>query len=99
MKAARPLDARLSAGVRATLRQRSLEGTIPDRCQAISILYMGEEGGIVCGVDIGGPDTKTPFLVPVTHLAPDRRSQLFRSIDTYQRHRIRKLKQQAGRGC
>jgi hypothetical protein len=98
MKAALPLDARLSPGVRATLRQRSLEGTIPDRCQVISIFYMGEEGGIVCGLDIGGPDTKTPFLVSITHLAFDRRSPLFRPIDAYQRHRIKKLKQQAGRG-
>lgn len=98
MKAALPLEARLSPGVRAMLLQRSSESTIPDRCQVVSIFYMGEGGGIVCGLDIGGPDTKTPFLVSITHLAFDRRSPLFRSIDAYQRHRIKKLKQQAGRG-
>jgi hypothetical protein len=98
MKAALPLDARLFPSVRAMLRQRSSEGTIPDRCQVTSIFYMGEEGGIVCGLDIGGPDTKTPFLVSITHLALDRRSPLFRSIAAYQRHRIKKLKQQAGHG-
>lgn len=98
MKAALPLEARLFPSVKALLRQRSSEGTIPDRCQVISIFYMGEEGGIVCGLDIGGPDTKTPFLVSITHLAFDRRTPLFRTIDAYQRHRIKKLKQQAGRG-
>ena len=98
MKAALPLEARLSPSARAMLLQRSSDSTIPDRCQVISIFYMGEEGGIVCGLDIGGPDTKTPFLVSITHLAFDRRSPLFRSIDAYQRHRIKKVKQQAGRG-
>ena len=98
MKAALPLDARLSPGVRIMLRQRSSEGTIPDRCQVTSIFYMGEEGGIICGLDIGGPETKTPCFVSITHLAFDRRSPLFRSIDAYQRHRIKKLKQQVGRG-
>jgi hypothetical protein len=98
MKAALPLEARLSPGTKAMLVQRSSESTIPDRCQVISIFYMGEAGGIVCGLDIGGPETKTPFLVSITHLAFDRRTPLFRSIDAYQRHRIKKLKQQAGRG-
>lgn len=98
MKAALPLEARLSPGVRAMLVQRSSEPTLPDRCQVISIFYMGEQGGIVCGLDLGGPDTKTPFLVSITHLAFDRRIPLSRSIDAYQRHRTKKLKQQAGRG-
>jgi hypothetical protein len=56
-----------------------------------------EEGGIVCGLDIGGPDTKTPYIVSITHLSFDRRMSLFRQIDAYQRHRIKKLKQQTGR--
>jgi hypothetical protein len=63
-----------------------------------SISYMGEEGGIVCWLDIGGPDTKTPFIVSITHLRFDRRCPLFRQIDAYQRHRVKKLKQQDGRG-
>ena len=98
MKAALPLEARLSPSTKAMLVQRSSERAIPDHCQVISIFYTGEAGGIVCGLDIGGPDTKTPFLVSITHLAFDRRSPLFRPIDAYQRHRIKKLKQQAGRG-
>ena len=52
----------------------------------------------MCGLDIGGPDTKTPFIVSITHLIFDRRCPLFRRIDTYQRHRVKKLKRQSRRG-
>jgi hypothetical protein len=62
----------------------------------ISIFYMGEEGGIMCRLDIGGSDTKTPYIVSMTHLDFNRRVPLFRQIDAYQRHRIKKLKQQNG---
>lgn len=59
---------------------------------------MGEEGGIVCRLDLGGPDTKTPLIVSITHLNFDRRSPLFQQINAYQRHGVKKLKRQAGRG-
>ena len=64
-----------------------------------SVLYTGDMGGILCGLDIGGAETKTPHVVSITHLAFDRRVPLSREIDAYQRHRIKKLKQQQGRGC
>lgn len=80
------------------LRQQAPEIPLPERCQVITIFYKGEEGGIVCGLNIGGPNTKTPILISITHLAFDRRCPLFRTIDAYQRHRTKKLKQKAGRG-
>ena len=52
----------------------------------------------MCGLDIGGPDTKTPFIVSITHLIFDRRCPIFRQIETYQRHRVKKLKRQSRRG-
>jgi hypothetical protein len=51
-------------------------------------------GGITCRLDIGGPDTSTPYIVSITHLIFTRRSPLFRQIDAYQRHRIKKIKLQ-----
>ena len=72
---------------------------VPYRCNVVSVFYMGEEGGIVCGLNIGGPDTKTPYFVSITHLTFERRMPLFRQIDAYQRHRIKKLKQQSGPNC
>ncbi len=98
MEAALPLETRLSQGVKSILVKQSPDIAIPDRCGVTRLFYMGDEGGIVCGLDIGGPDTKTPFIVSITHLVFDRRSSVFRQIEAYQRHRIKKLKQQSGRG-
>jgi hypothetical protein len=58
---------------------------------------MGEVGGIVCALDIGGPDTKTPHLVSITHPLFERKIPLCGQIDAYQHHRIKKLKQHARR--
>ncbi len=98
MEAALPLETKLSQDVKSTIVKQSPDIAIPDRCRVTRIFYMGDEGGIVCGLDIGGPDTKTPFIVSITHLVFDWQSSVFRQIEAYQRHRIKKLKQQSGRG-
>lgn len=97
MEVSLPLQTRLSPNVQSTLAKQSPDSPIPDRCMVTKIFYMGEEGGIVCGLNIGGPDTKTPFFVSITHLIFDRRCSIFRQIDAYQRHRVKKLKRQRAR--
>ena len=97
LEASLPVETRLSASLIQTLSKRSPDAAIPARCNVVSVFYMGEEGGIVCALDIGGPDTKTPHLVSITHLIFERKVPLFSQIDAYQRHRIKKLKQQARR--
>ena len=97
LEASLPLETLLSQTLKGSLIKQSSDLDIPDRCNVTSIFYMGEEGGIVCGLGIGGPETKTPYIVSITHLIFERRIPLFRQIDTYQRHRIKKLKQQNGR--
>ena len=98
MEASLPLETRLSPSVKRTIAKQSPESTITDRCMVTKIFYMGDEGGIVCHLDIGGPDTETPFIVSITHLIFDRRCPVFRQIEAYQRHRVKKLKRQSGRG-
>ncbi len=97
LKASLPVETRLSQILIRAIAQQTPDLAVPDSCNVVSIFYMGEEGGIVCGLDVGGPDTKTPYIVSITHLSFDRRAPLFRQIDAYQRHRIKKLKQQSGR--
>jgi hypothetical protein len=97
LEASLPLETRLSQTLKQTLTKQSPDLEIPDSCHMTRIFYMGEEGGIVCGLDIGGPETKTPYIVSITHLTFNKRMPLFRQIDAYQRHRIKKLKQQNGR--
>ena|SRR6476646_4869366 len=95
LEASLPIETRLSASLMQTLSKRSADLAIPRRCNVVSVFYMGEEGGIMCALDIGGPDTKTPHLVSITHLIFERKVPLCGQIDAYQRHRIKKLKQQA----
>ena len=97
LKASLPIETKPSQILMRAIVKQSPCLTIPNSCNVVSIFYTGEEGGIVCGLDIGGPDTKTPYIVSITHLGFDRRMPLFRQIDAYQRHRIKKLKQQSGR--
>jgi hypothetical protein len=98
LKASLPLETRLSQTLMRALAKQAPDLAIPARCKVVSIFYAGEGGGVVCGLDIGGPETKTPYLVSITHLSFERQTPLFRQIDSYQRHRIKKLKQQSGRG-
>jgi len=97
LEASLPVETRLSASLIQTLSKRSPDVAIPARCNVVSVFYAGEEGGIVCALDIGGPDTKSAHLVSITHLIFERKLPLFSQIDKYQRHRIKKLKQQARR--
>ena len=98
IEASLPLETRLSPNVKRTLAKQAPESASPDRCMVTKTFYMGDEGGIVCSLDIGGPDTRTPFIVSITHLIFDRRCPVFRQIEAYQRHRVKKLKRQSGRG-
>ena len=60
-------------------------------------LLHGRGGRNRLALDIGGPDTKTAHIVSITHLIFDRKVPLFSQINGYQRHRTKKLKQQARR--
>ena len=95
LKTSLPVETRLSQILVRTIVKQTPDLVVPDSCNVVSIFYMGDEGSIVCGLDIGGPDAKTPYIVSITHLDFDRRMSLFRQIDAYQRHRIKKLKQQS----
>jgi hypothetical protein len=97
LKASLPVETRLSQNLIRTLSKQSPGLVIPASCSVVSIFYSGEEGGIVCGLDIGGSDTRAPLFVSITHLGFDRHAPLFRQIAAYQRHRIKKLKTQLGR--
>ena len=93
-----PIEAGIAKDLQRSLAAKSPEIAIPARCQVVDVLNLGDDGGVACCLDIGGPETPTVHIVSITHLLFDRRSPLFRDIDTYQRRRIKKLKQQRGRG-
>ena len=98
MKALLPLETRLSPNLSKVLSKQAPGTKLPARCMVTEIFYMGDEGGIACRLDIGGPESGAPFIVSMTHLDFDRRSPLFRQIDAYRRHRIKKLRKHRNRG-
>lgn len=96
LKKALPIQARITPELARVLSKRTPDFPIPSRCNVIDVIDSGDLGGILCCTDIGG-DPKTPHIVSLTHLAFNRNAPLAREIDAYQRHRIKKLKQQQGR--
>jgi hypothetical protein len=98
LKAQLPFAAGIAKELQRSLAAKSPETPIPAKCQVVDVLNLGDEGGVICCLDIGGADTTAVHLVSITHLLFDRRSPLFHDIDTYQRRRIKKLKQLNGRG-
>ena len=80
------------------MAEQSSDTPIPGKCNVIDVVYSGDEGGIVCCLDIGGPDAKVAHLVSITLLSFNRSVPQAREIETYQRHRTKKLKRQQGRG-
>jgi hypothetical protein len=93
-----PIEANVTQYLADVLTQKSPEIAIPKKCNVTTVLCTGDMGRILCGLDIGGTDAETAHVVSITHLTFDRRVPLSREIETYQRHRIKKLKQQRGRG-
>jgi hypothetical protein len=98
LKEALPIEANITPHLAGVLAEKSPEITIPGKCKILDVVYSGDMGGILCCLDIGGHNTKTPYVASITHLAFDRRMPLSRDIETYQRHRTKKLKQQQDRG-
>jgi hypothetical protein len=93
-----PINAIIPKDLRRNLAAKSPETPITTNCQVVDVLNLGDDGGIACCLDIGGPDTTAVHVVSITQLMFDRRSPLFREIDAYQRRRIKKIKQQFDRG-
>jgi len=81
-----PIEANIPSPLAKFLAEKSPD-TIPAKCNITSVFYSGEMGGIIYGLDIGGPNTQTPHLVSITHLIFHRRVPLSREIEAYQRHR------------
>ena len=98
LKESLPIEANITPPLAKLLAEQSPDTPVPAKCNVITVLYTGDMGGIICGLDIGGPNTKTPHLVSITHLTFHRRVALSREIEAYQRHRTKKLRQQQYRG-
>jgi hypothetical protein len=96
LETALPLPAIVTPHLAATLRQQSPGVSIPRECQVTWV--SNAAGGIVCKLSVEGEadNKKLEFFTSITYLNFDRRSLLARAIAAYQKHRVKKLRRQAG---
>lgn len=97
MRAVLPIGAEITAQTQETLRKESPDRVIPRRCRITSVYYAGDEGGVLCTLDFGVPDTGKVYIVSITHLTVDRRTPPSREVRVYQKHRIKRLRKLDGR--
>ncbi|MCW3474687.1 hypothetical protein [Limobrevibacterium gyesilva] len=88
-----PFPARLTPELQASLREQNHSGSIPTSRQVILLHYMGNEGGILCKLDLG-PDVEKTAFVSITHLRFDARLPSAREITAYQKRRVKNLQRQ-----
>ena len=88
-----PIPARLTAELQVSLRGQNADTTIPAQAAITWISYAGDEGGIVCHLDLG-PDVEKAAFTSITYLRFDARSPLAREIAAYQKHRTKRLQRQ-----
>ena len=93
LNGALPIAARLTPELRDALRRQNVGSTIPEHAAITWISYAGDEGGIVCKLDLG-PDVEKAAFTSITHLRFDPRLLLAREIAAYQKHRVKRLQRQ-----
>jgi hypothetical protein len=95
LKESLPIPTNVIPYLAREVAKQSPDISVPSRCNVIDVIYSGD----YCLLPhIGGPDTKSAHFVSITHLIFNRNVPLAREIEAYQRHRIKKLKQQQGSG-
>jgi hypothetical protein len=93
LEAAIPIPARLTPELQVSLRGENTASTIPAAAMITLLYYMGDEGGILCKLDLG-PRVKNDAFVSITHLRFDPRLPLAREIAVHQKHRVKRLRRQ-----
>jgi hypothetical protein len=93
LQAVLPVPARMTPELAATLRTPETATEIPTACSIIALHYAGDEGGIVCGLDVATA-TGNAVYTSITHPRFDPRLPLAREIAAYQKHRVKRLRRQ-----
>ena len=90
LNAVLPIPARLTPELQVSLRGQNADTTIPAQATITWISYAGDEGGIVCKLNLG-PNVEKAAFTSITHLRFDARLPLAREIAAYQKHRVKHL--------
>ena len=95
MTAALPIPVTCQPALLAQLRGKAGFDGVKSKAVVTKVMYMGDEGGIVCGLDFGQGAGANVAVVSLTHVSIDPSHALAREIASYQYHRIKALRAQA----
>src|SRR5262252_9212238 len=85
MRESLPLFAALSHEVAAGIREQSPATDSPRRYPITRVDYAGDEGGIVCKVELGPENGDRALFASITHLQFGRAGSIGRQIAAYQK--------------
>ncbi|RPI78747.1 MAG: hypothetical protein EHM42_13175, partial [Planctomycetaceae bacterium] len=88
-----PMRAYATASLVMSIRQQGAQIEANDVVQIDSVLNLGDEGGITCGIGVIGG--KTAVLTSLTHLRVDPAHPLAQRIRDYQFQRLQQLSRAA----
>ncbi len=92
LEAALPLVLGMSPPLAATIREQAPSMTVPTECQVTWVSYAGDEGGIMCRLQLDDESSNRQFFVSLTHLVTRPGTPLAREIAAYQKHRCKRLR-------
>ncbi len=87
-----PMRAHVSRDVLRTLRREAPAASFSHRCDVTDIHYAGDEGGILCSLDFDDHASKAVYIASITHVPFERRNPLWRDIERYKKHRVKRLR-------
>jgi len=95
LKESLPLFAMLTPEVAAIVREQSPAVELSQRYSVTRVEYAGDEGGIVCKVDLGPANDDRALCASITHLRFGPAGSIGRQIAAYQKHRVKRLRRLA----
>jgi hypothetical protein len=93
LKESLPLFATVTSEVAAVIREQSPKADPLRRRYPISqVDYAGDEGGIVCKVELGPENDDRALFASITHLRFGHTGPIARQVAAYQKHRVKRLR-------
>lgn len=90
MKVSLPIPVRATAELARAMKQPKASISVGQELVVKSVLYLGDEGGIMCDVTPAGME-KTPVICSLTHLQVSPGHPLAEELRAYQDARARRL--------
>ena len=87
-----PLFATVTPEVAAIISEESPAADPLHRYAITRVDYAGDEGGIVCKVELGPENGDRALFASITHLQFGRAGSIGREIAAYQKHRVKRLR-------